>query len=147
MSQTVSIALITAATGLVGVLGGAVTSVFGPAWLDRHRRRAERLQRSEDLRFETARQFVQALLACSAHQDWDHRNRALVARSDFVATLRTGEGKVAIFTSEAIRIVRQVAKLHGVDRAAPIATVAGDQIFAWLRGENADLEPDSLEAM
>ena len=124
MSDVVTVALISASFPAVVAVVAAVASIFGPTWRDASQRRAESEAAREDLRYQRALDFIDALTEASGYTlDSGHGRASQRAWTKFVATLRKGEGAAEVFTREM--------------RSADLATIdkTSGTLFAWLRGE------------
>lgn len=132
MSDVVSIALVSAGGPAIVAIIAALTSIFGPGWLERKQHKVASDKASDDLRYERALAFISAVYDNVGYDMGTFEGAVAVkARAAFMATLRPGEGPVEPFTAGMYRMTHSEVSM------------ASDVIFRWLRGE---ITPRALQS-
>lgn len=133
MADIVLIALVSALGPVLVGVAAALAQIYGPSFRDAKVRRLEREQAEVDVRYERAGEFVGALTDYATAERWADTEGAFRARNRFVATLRSGEWEIEVFTAKALREVR-VQDLDHIARLQRVNDIA-DRLFGYLRGD------------
>lgn len=146
MSEVTTIALITAASGAVGVVGGVVTSLFAPVLLESRRADRESRKQHDARRSDSLHAFTHALaaMASPAKAQSVLRKELRSTRAELVMTLERGEEAVQEYSLGLMRIV--MATNEWAERSEAYADYGTDQLLRWVRGEvvASDLRPFSV---
>ncbi len=134
LSDVALVALIGAGATVLVAVANAFTQIFGSTYRDARQRKAERELARDDRRFDRAEALIKATSAAVAGRRATLSGAFMAtraaARTEFVATLRKGEGAVATFVT---------TELIGIDKTVTGAESAVDELadtlFAYLRGD------------
>lgn len=144
MTQVVLLSVISAGSAVLGAFAGALGTIFGPAWLESRRHRAESVRSREDARFAAVARLGEAL----ALNGGDNQGSALrynEARIALAGALRAGEGAATRYADAVYDDFKRDMRTLGGRAAIDAISGKMDKLFAWLRGEITLAELDPVE--
>lgn len=133
MTDVTLVALITSSGTVLVAVASALVALFGPGRQERTRQRLAAEAAEEKRRYDRAAAFAEALiLASSATTTGQTRAQLAVIWAQFASTLRSGDGPISEFAELTMEVV-----LNSSNRnvGLSMATLSGDTIFRWLRGD------------
>lgn len=135
MTDTVQIALIAAASGLVGAVVGAVAAVVGPWLLSRSERKASQQAAFVELRRAAIIEFFDAdtrLTVGVGFPDYNDRvARANAAFTSLGSLLQLGEGSIDVW----LRWLRAHSQTMPLQERMAYQSWGEKMLFEWHRGE------------